>query len=128
MYSVCENKTVWCSLQVANFQTKNSTDVTISARCCQNKSNRATNQIRLLFSCGSAAGIRRLWNSVSPDDLIIADGTMSISLVLPNGSVCSHNAALLEFSSPLPLLHRAMFGMNRWLFGNKMILSTREEY
>jgi hypothetical protein len=94
VYSMCENKIVWCSLQVANFQTKNSTDVTISARCCQNKSNLATNQIRLVFSSESAAGIRRLCNSVNPDDLIIENGTMSIFLVPSNGFVCNHNAAL----------------------------------
>lgn len=102
VYSMHENKTALVFFAVANFQTKNSADVTISARCCQNKSNPPTNQIRLALSCGSVSGIGRLCRSVSPDGLITADGTMSIFLILPNDSFYSHGAALLEFSYTLP--------------------------
>lgn len=117
---------------VANFQTKNSADVTISARCCQNKSNPPTNQIRLALSCGSVSGIGRLCRGVNPDGLITADGTMSIFLILPNGSLYSHGAALLEFSytlpPTLPTAKETMFEVNGWLFGNKMRSSTREKF
>lgn len=132
VYSMRGKKDCLVFFAVANFHTKNSTDVTISARCCQNKSNPPTNQIRLLFSCGSVSGIRRLGSNVSPAGWIIADGTKSIFLILPNGSLCSHSAALLEFSHPLPPPHptakKTVFGTNRWLFGNKMRSSTREKF